>query len=151
MKKDTILIAIAIGLAVFLMRWFRAFTPIENYEVHFLPLFGIYFGMRRHFKTIKIAHPKYPVTFLRSFWFGIEMSLIASFVTGVLCLLFVQYPTETVKFYSPWLLHAIPFTSTAAYGVLVSILCSSVIVYFKPIKIDPNKHIKLHPGHHLLY
>ena len=54
MKKNIVLIAVFIGLAVFLMRWFRAFTPIENYQIHFLPLFGIYFGMRLYFKKIKV-------------------------------------------------------------------------------------------------
>ncbi len=148
MKKDTILIAILIGLAVFLMRWFRVFTPIENYQIHFVPLFGLYIGMRMHFKKLKTANPNYQVNFLPTFWLGIEMSFIAAVVTGLLCLFFVPYPAETVKFFSPLHLHSIPFTSTASYGILVSILCSSVIVYFKPIKIH---HDNLHTGHHFLY
>lgn len=149
MKKDTILIAIAIGLAVFLMRWFRAFTPIENYQIHFLPLFGLYFGMRMHFKKLKTANPDYHVNFLPTFWLGIQMSFIAAIVTGLLCLFFVPYTPDTMKFFSPLHLHSIPFTSTAAYGVLVSILCSSVIVYFKPIKINHDNF--LHTGNHLFY
>jgi hypothetical protein len=149
MKKYTILIALSIGLAVFLMRWFRAFTPIENYQVHFLPLFGIYFGMRMHFKKLKMSNPGYRITFMRTFWMGLRMSLIASFITGLLCLFFVQYPADTVRYFSPLHLHAIPFTSTAAYGVLVSILCSAVIVYFKPIKIKHDTNFKLHTGQFL--
>ena len=146
MKKYTILIALSIGLAVFLMRWFRAFTPIENYQVHFLPLFGIYFGMRLYFKNIKIAYPSYNITFLPVFSLGLLMSLFASVVTCVLCLLFVQYPAGTMKFFSPLHLYSLPFLSTASYGVLVSILCSAVIVYFKPIKIKPHTHFKWHTG-----
>jgi hypothetical protein len=149
MKKYTILISLFVGLAVFFMRWFRAFTPIENYEIHFLPLFGMYFGMRQHFKKLKMANPGYEVTFIRTFWLGIQMSLIAAVFTGILCLLFVPYSADTMKFFSPLHLHSIPFTSTAAYGILVSILCSAVIVYFKPIKIKHDTNFKLHTGQFL--
>ncbi|HTB31755.1 MAG TPA: hypothetical protein VK808_07000 [Bacteroidia bacterium] len=147
MKRYTFFIALFVGLAVFLMRWFRAFTPIENYEVHFLPLFGIYFGMRIHFKKLKMVNPDYPVKFIPTFWLGLQMSLIAAIFTGVLCLLFVPYSADTVKYFSPLHLHTIPFTSTAAYGILVSILCSAVIVYFKPIRIKHDTNFKLHTGH----
>ena len=147
MKKYVVLIAVFIGLAVFLMRWVRAFTPIENYQIHFLPLFGIYFGMRLYFKKMKMANPDYQVTFIPVFSLGLIMSLMASVVTCILCLLFVQYPADTMKFFSPLHLHSLPFMSTASYGVLVSILCSAVIVYFKPIKIKPDTHFKWHTGH----
>ncbi|HTA26694.1 MAG TPA: hypothetical protein VK809_02820 [Bacteroidia bacterium] len=144
MKRDTIFIALAIGLAVFLMRWFRAFTPIENYQIHFLPLFGIYFGMRMHFKKLKMADDDYPITFIRTFWLGLQMSLLAAVFTGLLCLLFVSYSADTIRMFSPLHLHSFPFTSTAAYGILVSILCSAIIVYFKPIKIKHDTNFHLH-------
>ncbi len=134
MKKDTILIGLAIGLAVFLIRWFRTFTPIENYELHFLPLFGIYWGLKYHFRQITNSNPEYHPTFLRSCWVGIQMSFFASIFTGVLCLIFVKYSAGTISMFSPLHLHSFPFTSTAAYGLLVSILCSAVYVYFRPVK-----------------
>jgi len=65
----------------------------------------------------------------------------------LLCLLFVPYSADTVKFFTPLHLHALPFLSTASYGILVSILCSAVIVYFKPIKIKHDNNFKLHMGH----
>jgi hypothetical protein len=146
MKKNTILLALLIGVAVFLMRWFRAFTPIENYQIHFLPLFGVYLGMRLYFKKIISSNPGYEVTFIRAFWLGIQMSFIASLFTGLLCLLLVPYPTETQRMFSPLYLHSFPFISTAAYGVLVTIICSAVYVYFKPAKVKHNTNFKLHTG-----
>jgi hypothetical protein len=146
MRKETILTALIIGLGVFLMRWFRAFTPIEDYKIHFLPLFGIYFGMRWHFKKLKMADPAYQVDFLPAFWYGMQMSLIAAVLTALLCVLFVPYSSLTLKMFSPFYLHSFPFVSTSCYGFLVSILCASVIVYFKPIKIKPGTNYKFHAG-----
>jgi hypothetical protein len=146
MKKDTILISLSIGLAVFLMRWVRAFTPIENYEIHFLPLFGIYWGMKLHFNRIKKTKPDYNVTLIRAMWLGLRMSFIASIFTGLLCFLFVQYPKHILRMFPPLFLHSVPFISTVAYGVLITIICSAVYVYCKPEKF----HIKWHTGH-LLY
>jgi hypothetical protein len=151
MKKDTILMALVIGLAVFLMRWFRAFTPIENYEIHFLPLFLIYLALRLHFKRIKMTTPAYDITFLRAFWLGIRVTLIASVFTWVLCLLFVQYPAPLVNAVSQLFLLSSPFFNTLMYGSMVSVLCSAGFVYFKPFKIKHDTNFKLHTGHHLMY
>jgi hypothetical protein len=146
MKRDTVLIALAIGLAIFLMRWVRAFTPIENYQIHFLPLFGIYWGLKLYFRKMKKSNPQYRISFLPALWLGIRMCLIASVFTGLLCFLFVQYPASTIKMFPALFLHSFPFISTAAYGLLITIICSAVFVYFKPIKSKPGTKFKLNTG-----
>ncbi len=151
MKKDTILIALLIGVAVFLMRWIRAFTFIGDYEVHFLPLFAIFWGIKLYFRKLRTFEPGNLITFGRALWLGMRMSLIASFCTGVLCMSFIDYPADVQRMFPALYLHAIPFISTMAYGVLVSILCSAFYVYFKPIKINHLPNFGLHTGHHSLY
>lgn len=144
MKKDTILFGLAIGLAVFLMRWFRAFAPIEDYQIHFLPLFGIYWALRHHFK--KATYPNSTTAFIRSVAEGLKISIIASLFTGLLCMLFVNYPQDALRMYPKESLALLPFTSTLSYGVLISIICAAIYVYCRALFPKHDSHIKINTG-----
>jgi hypothetical protein len=128
MKKETIFIALAMGVLIFAIR-----TQLKNQSIsdlfafQFISMAGILWGMKRHFTKVRTISPEVKIAFGTSFWFGIRMCLITAFFAG---LLYFIIPINSFQVYeSSKIYRSLDVTiSTIIFGIILTPLYSWLVV-----------------------
>ena len=84
MKIDIVLIALAVGLIVFLFRIDHNSSNANTFKYQGFACLGIYYGMKRYNDKIIDLDSKHKIVFKDSFLVGFRMCLIASIFAGIL-------------------------------------------------------------------
>lgn len=120
MKQNSIIIALVIGFLVFSFNWGEKSSGHSNNAIKiFVIAFGMYYGMKRQFKKIKLENKEVKISYAETFKIGLYICLVASIFSSFL---FYSMPPENaqdVTSGSEKLLHS--------FDILLSIIIIGII------------------------
>jgi hypothetical protein len=128
MKKEYMLLALAIGLVVFLFNWIeKAGAPPNNSPKMAAIALGCYFTMKRHFAKEALLDKGYKITYGEAYKIGAFICLIASVFGG---LLFYIMPSENeiITFGTEKLIRSLDVLFSIIIIGIISVAISSAIL-----------------------